>query len=66
MPPVSMDPDDGRVSIILPGLMAVREGGVWRVGAVTTSELMDDFRVVRDPKEAAMLVQEARAALSSK
>jgi hypothetical protein len=65
MPPVSMD-DTGRVSILLPDLFAVREGGVWRVGSVSPVELRDDFSVIRDPKEAAMLVQEARAALSSK
>jgi hypothetical protein len=43
------------------------EGGAPKGGRyVSPVELRDDFSVIRDPKEAAMLVQEARAALSSK
>jgi hypothetical protein len=63
--PVSVD-DNGRVSILLPGLFAVREGGAWRAGTVDPAELRDEFSMVRDPKEADRLIQEARAALSSK
>lgn len=65
----SAKPPADCVVVLTPGLFAIREGGTWRssptFGELTVGDIDELFDPVRDTKESARLVSEARAALAS-